>query len=237
MKKIFVFILFLFLIQTDSTYSAIPKDELVQIAQIAEQIGLDTESWEVTIREKMPINEIKSYMKHLQRSYEVHENSDKDLTTYNLTNTHKNDRISVSYKALIPSGSVGTGEFIAVISAFEWNEKTSLQYEETLNRTVDHYFSQNAHKFTCLQANKGGILNRITLFDKLTKSFNIKYQQTQLDNIHHSTTTEELYGYTDLLNEKLMILDKPMNIHIAFIHKASGKEKVIIGTPILINEY
>src|SRR5690625_1267072 len=120
MKKIgFILILFLIIPTT-----AIAKDEdaneLEAMAAFVADNDLTIESWEVTIKEKIKQGQLQDIIENLKDSHLVSTTEDENAIKYKLRSTHKNDDVSVIYRAIIPKETKFETELKAMIKEDNW---------------------------------------------------------------------------------------------------------------------
>lgn len=236
MKKIIVFICIFMLVGAENTLAEVKEDDLINLISIAEKSDILIELWKVTLKETMPIVAIKNHIKKLEKTNKILMEKSEKGTIYTINNGHNKAGLSISFHGVIPFSSQ-KGEFIIEISGHKWDEKTHLQYKEVINTLFHIYFSKNVHTFACLQGQSNGIIKKTILLREMKETLHLKHVKTQLDNEQNDKEITEIYGYTPLWSKKLMISDQPMNTHITYINEENRADKIIIGTPILINEY
>ena len=237
MKKI-GFILMLFLI---IPIAAIAKDEdaneLEAMAAFVADNDLTIESWEVTIKEKVKQDQLQDIIENLKDSHLVSTTEDENAIKYKLRSTHKNADVSVIYSVVIPKDPKFETELTAVIKGDNWSESILDIYQEKFNFIMKQYFTDSSKRFACLTTENNAIINSDHFFNETIDKFNLKFVSTQTDKINKVTNKKILYGYTPLWNQKLTIMDKPVNIQIAIKSTEKRNSKITLGTPILINEY
>src|SRR5699024_1772233 len=105
---------------------------------------------------------------------------------------------------------------------------------QTIN---ENYFTEKSHVYTCLTIENGVIISSDNFLEKMIKNFNLSNVTTQIDKVSKKVHKKVIYGYTPIWDKKLMIKDEPMNLQVVIDGDDTEERKVIIGTPVLINEY
>lgn len=211
--------------------------ELLDIADFVTDNGSVVDEWTVTIKEKIHSN---SSLREFQMSLAGKTKPIISNTThsqiYFYENTHNYDTINVSFKVVIPK-TEQPAELVAIIAGEHWNRSLSNQYLHLLQTITNAYFTKNIHVYTCLSTTESVIIDSDEFFQKVIEKFDIKNISTQSDNINNQIHKKIFYGYTQIWEKKLKINDELMNLQVVMDEKKNGKQKIIIGTPILINEY
>lgn len=235
MKKVMVYMLLsLALFQEPSTLKGL---ELIDIAQFVEENEMTIDEWSVTIKEKNNAREIlNDTVHHLAETYEETTEETKEAKIYYFEDTHNNDKIHVSYKVVVPESQM-PGEIVATLSGNEWNDKLLQDYLKRLHVINKTYFTEKSHVYTCLSIDNSGIIKSDDFFEMVKDNFNLSHIKTQTDKIQNVRHKKMYYGYTQIWDEKLTITDEPMNLQVVIDGEGSAKQNIIIGTPILINEY
>lgn len=239
MRRCLIFLCIFILVGTENIFASTYTDELSDIVSVVLENELSIDSWEVTLKEKMTSPNIKKVLKQLQSdpTMDVSVQEHKDVVQYIGKAIYDPEGVTVIFKAIFPSSEEDLGQLIVAITGKYWDENISVQYNEIIQNLTHKYFSESVHKFTCLEAYNNDIIEGTTLLKRIKQSLQLKHTFTQTDDVQMDKQIVEIYGFNALWGESFTIEDKPMNAHISYIHARNGEEKIIIGTPILLNEY
>lgn len=211
--------------------------ELEDIAKLAMDNYLHTEEWMVTIKEKISQEKIQSYVTELKKDHLVERTKHNNVIKYMINKKDEAPHIKVSYEITIPKDQSFSPELVAIIKGSNLSEDTVAEYKSVLKSVRNHFFTKKSYQFTCLIASKNDMIASDDFSNKLSKNLDLKYISTQSDMINNVSYQETIYGYTTLWNNQLIIENKPLNIQVVIQKHTNEKQKVIIGTPILITEY
>lgn len=217
--------------------SNIKTVELVELTELASDHSLMIEAWTVTIKEKISVDKANEIIERLNKDHTIHSTEDKNVIKYSITSAHNSEGVFVSYNVVIPKNKQHQVELIAIIDGTEFNDSILKKYESELMTIQNNYFTEKSRVFTCLITTKDVNIESDDFLNVLSKELELKYVSTQSDKINKLVLNETLYGYTPLWGNKLIVKDTPLNIQIVIQSTKNKKQKVIIGTPILINEY
>ncbi|MFZ3578576.1 YwmB family TATA-box binding protein [Virgibacillus sp. DJP39] len=239
MKKIALIFIFFLLITTHvSAYNTnLTNDEMIQLAGLTKKTGLEIDEWRVTIKENIPKEKLMEHVNTLKNSYLASYSEDKNVIKYSFGSVQKSDAVYVRYTVIIPKNEDFKAELVSVISGKNWNEEVKNEYIKLHKSIVLQYFTENSIKFSCMSTKSSDTMKSDYLVEFLKKKLKLQHITTQQDNVDRAMNKKVITGYTQLWNQKLNIMDKPMNVNIAITDTKNGKTKVTVGTPILIIEY
>lgn len=216
---------------------SVESDSLEQLAILITENDLKIDMWETTIKEKFPQKDIHKHIETMKKTLDTTIIENNDSTKYYFERLDDKKNISVYYKVIIPHNKKHVAELVAEVKGDLWDESTAANYQNELRAINNLYFTENASKFTCLTTKDSGIMKTMDSFNYILEELELKYVSTQSDKLSQKMSKDLVYGYTTRWDEKLVIMDKPMNTQIVLQRTDNGKSKLIIGTPILINEY
>ncbi|TMN21989.1 YwmB family TATA-box binding protein [Lentibacillus cibarius] len=233
-----IFTIFL-LLTTNVTAISKQTDSLTTLAGVTADIGLQADSWQVVVKEKMNREQLRGYIKKLQSKNDYISSSKADENSIKYLFEHRQNQTDITehYQVVIPKNTAYKAEFIAVFSGDVWNNKTEKAYHSRIAHMKDTYFSKHAKTFACLTTTIDGKMDGVYFLDKLTETMNVKVSQTQKDTVETSQFEKIVYGHTPMLNEELMINNESMNVQMVLKNKGPDRTTLTIGTPILITEY
>ena len=235
MKKVILFIVFSIILSQETPIMV--GQELIDISHFVEENNMTVDTWSITMKEKIHSKAVlKNTVQQLSKQYDQAVSKDDHAHIYFYEGTHNEAQIDVSFK-VVQSISEESGEIVAVISGQEWNGNILQNYLTMLQTINENYFTEKSHVYTCLTIENGVIISSDNFLEKMIKNFNLSNVTTQIDKVSKKVHKKVIYGYTPIWDKKLMIKDEPMNLQVVIDGDDSEERKVIIGTPVLINEY
>ncbi|MDY0404573.1 YwmB family TATA-box binding protein [Virgibacillus sp. 179-BFC.A HS] len=195
------------------------------------------EKWEVTVKERMNQNRIEKVLKNLQSAGNMAGKTDENSIKYSIRDVRKTNNITVTYSVVIPKSKQYQAEVIMVISGRKWDKTTEKNYKKILHQATGRYFTETSQIFACLVTSPDAIIEVERFLKYLTETIGFERQKTQIDKISYSRIQKNIYGYTPLWNQKLDMNMQSVNVQIAQVQASNKKTQLVIGTPILINEY
>lgn len=212
-------------------------DELIALSEISTAHNLIIEAWTVTIKEKMSTDQIQQKLAILKKEYPIEVMEDKNVIKYFIEPDYSVKNISVSFTVTIPKDKQYTTELVATIIGDNLNEVTLKEYQHILNKMENIYFTKRSKVFACLTTTKSVMITSDVFSRKLSEQLELRYVSTQSETIKETLHNETIYGYTALWNNEILLKDNPLNIQVVIQNTENQKQKIIIGTPILITEY
>jgi|SRR5690625_4065391 len=211
--------------------------ELEDIAKIAEDNNLTTEEWIVTLKEKLSNEQVQKYLTTFQKEHQVKKVEDKSVIKYFINSDDEINDMDVTYEITIPQDSNHSPELVATIKGTHLSLAIVDEYKNVLKYIRNQFFTKKSRLFTCLISSKDGKIASDDFSKNMSKNLKLKYISTQTDTINEGFYQETIYGYTKLWNNEFLIENKPLNIQVVIQRHKNEKQKVIIGTPILLTEY
>lgn len=236
MKKICMICIFL-LFSSVKTAAITPEDDLERLATIVINSQLEIDMWQVTIKEKMPINKVGKIMKQLEETHTLTVENTKDFIKYTLHNNNI-EIISEAVEIIIEhTNNVEYAHFNAIIEGSDWNNNILAIYQNRILSLNRHFFSEISRKYICLSTTNNAIIKGVDFIKQINDELDVIHKSTQLDTESYSTYEQIVYGYSPLLKETIQVEHKPMNLQIVTKQIKNNQTKLTIGTPILLNEY
>ncbi|HLS60687.1 MAG TPA: YwmB family TATA-box binding protein [Virgibacillus sp.] len=237
-KKGLIHILIIFLFFTiTSSASGQKTDELIELTGIIADSNLEVDEWTVTIKEKMPTTKAKKVLDNLGETHNISVTETDELIKYKAVQIKEGNNFTDIYELKIAKNKPLVSDVSATINGEAWNEDIQAHYKEYSKRILNKNFTENSRVYTCISTRDSDIINFVYIIEHITRMLDLKNVSTQTDTIRHSPHRQLIYGYTPLWEEKIVVKTVPTNIQIVIESAEDGKEKMIIGTPILINEY
>lgn len=236
MRKIaLILLLFMPHFTMDSNQKA---DELVELAHVAQDANLEIEEWIMTINEKVNQKRVNQILKKLKKENSnvvtTHSNETKQYVVHEADATHP---ISITYRLLVPDNKQQLSTFTAEIKGTTQKNFSTKKYRKVNDLVTRTYFSDNANRFACLITKSDDIIKGVVFEEKIKEKLNFTPVFTQTDTVLNSTHNKITYGYIKEWDNKIKLHNHMINVHIVLAGTTSNKQRIIIGTPILINEY
>lgn len=235
MKKTIFIILFMMLIPHQTMIEA--DKELDDIVNTFTDQGFLLDEWQVVIVNKLTKKEFENIAKKLQISYVASVRNEENTVKYEFEAKNSEEPLNHSIRAILPKNNSNDISVQLVIFGEEWNE-TVQNYYNHLTRKLYNEFSLTFTKiFTCVKLSDNGIINDGFSHDELWEKMNVVHKKEQFDTIQDASYLYEMYGYNPSWKTKMIIQEDPINFHFVMKNDDQNKKQVIIGTPIILNEY
>lgn len=237
MKRMWFIFLALLILPVQS-HAMKEKDELIQMASLIKALDLQIATWEVTIKETIYTKNIEDIIQDFKNSHLVTVHEDENRIKYKvLFQQPQQHGLEQELQVVVSKHDEFRAELSAVIKGSTWDETILKEYKAMLELLLDSYFSHSASMFTCLETHNDDIIKEANFFNKIRQSFKIKHESTQIDTSQKNISKKIIYGYTDLWKQKIVMEDQPMNVQFVIKNMDNENSHLIVGTPILINEY
>lgn len=235
MRKLYVIMgIILLLLKTDTVSATLINEELMDISTMLTAYQYSIEDWTVTIKEKPSKEQLKQILYLLHHKDELKVSKDKNTRNYSVQNKDPQKGIIETYRMIIPKNKQHSPEFIVTIKGNYWNDDYTATYQARIMDVMKNYFTHNADTYTCVTAINDDIMEHVNFLEKLSKKLrNITIQDDTINSIHKNI----MYGYTPKWDKNIKLLGQRLNVQVVSQEVEDGKQKIIIGTPILINEY
>lgn len=235
MKKLGIIYIILLFISSDIPQAEIY--ELEDLAIIIEDNDLIIEEWNVTVKEKKSQKEIQEKLSLLKKAHTMQKGTDNNVTKYFADIHLKVSDMHVRYEIIIPHDHNYSSELVITIKGTNLNMTTIEEFKGVLTSVRNQFFTEKSNLFTCLITSKNGMIASDDFMRKMSKDLDLENISTQIDVINEVSHQETLYGYTTMWDNEVLIENKPLNVQIVIQKLKNEKQKVIIGTPLLITEY
>lgn len=237
MRKLLI-IMLIFLKVSTNTITFEPSRELFDLIHFAEKESLSIEQWEVILLEKKTYEEAEHLLKELKKIKDVQIISKTEhIIKYSIPMSTSNNHIKQSMTMVFPKNNQYSPEITIKLKGKNWNEEILREYRQIFDEEIPIYFTKNAQLFTCLVVTSNDIMSDVYFTDILKNNFEIENIVVQSDTLKQSTYDKILYGYNPSWDNDISLLHQRLNMQIVMQHHKNLKTKVIIGTPILMNEY
>lgn len=232
-----ILIILCLLVAADTPRIDMQTDELVKLATLMTDSNLNVNEWTVTIKEKIPDEQRAEFIHILKKDHQWTTKKNDNTTKFIARSTDHDEDISITYQILTPKEKQYKTELIVTMSGASWSESVGKHYLENIEKISSNYFTEIASTYTCLSTRNDAIINSDRIIDTFVQELDLKYVSTQNDTMKQITSKKIIYGYTDLWTNEIVMDGSPLNIQMVINHTENEKEKIMIGTPILINEY
>lgn len=233
----FIFILLILLNFSSTTNSVTVPEELLDLISFIQKEKLTLEQWEWTVQEKVTEEQAMEFLQKLGKENKIKKTETNDITTYQQSFSLSTPSMSLTISVVIPQNKQYSPKVTVQIQGVNWDETVMKGLSEEKFEDILKNFSQNARIFTCLVVTSNDIINDVYFTGVLTDKLQMKNVVVQSDTIEQSTYHDIIYGYVPLWNNSVHVLDQRFNMQIVMQNDNDLKTKMIIGTPILMNEY
>ncbi len=236
MKK-FIFLICTFILVSQTPINEVAHQELSLLAQAGQEEGWDLKNWQVVSINDISKNDFDNILNMLQNSHFVSLSKNKNAVIYTFESKKTNDLIDHSFRAIIQQNSKDQVTLQTIISGDEWNDKIYNYYSRLTKDLQRDYNIKFTRNFTCLKFNVSGIIKNGSLFDEFWKKMKVVHRKEQYDNVQQSIYEKEFYGYSPSLGEEIIVNNEKINFQIALKKITENKTEIIVGTPMILNEY
>lgn len=238
MKKIIFAIIFV--VVTIQVTNAIAKsdtsEELVAMAELINEFDLSVDSWTVTYKENIPEQSLNGIIDKMKEKGQVIKTETEDATKYNVQHTHKNEKLNESYN-VVYAKHLNQIELTITIEGESWDSQVESQYRNIEAKLLKEMLTNSVQKFACMTTHSNDIIADDKIVKYLEKKLKLRQKSTQNEKITKNVNKKIVYGYIPMWTTKIEMLGNPVNMQLAFTNDMHKGTTMIIGTPILINEY
>lgn len=212
------------------------SDELLEISQIVSESELQVSEWTVTIKEQMTSQKMHEKISLMTKKYKVDIIEDDQTFKYIIEKGEQTKSVSSSFAITIPKDNQYKAELIATIKGRDIEAITLKEYESTLSSIKNNFFSSKSKAFTCLTSINDDIIISDVFLRKVFEKLELQGIFTHYDE-KSGLYDQTVYGHTELWKNEILLEDQPLNLQMVVRTDENQKQKIIIGTPILITEY
>lgn len=236
MKKLFIILsIILFLQEQPTTHQ--PGKELDVITTVFTEEGFTVEEWDIIMINKMSRKKFNKIKNKLQNSYLGTVIKEESKLIYISESKNTDDKLRYTTQIIIPENQNDEITFQIVVSGKEWDSFAE-NYYNNMTKHLKNEFSLKFNKiFTCVKLTDNGIIDNGYSYDEIWQKMNVVHKNEHYDNVKQSNYEKEVYGYTPMWNSKVIVQDEPINFHMILKNNKQNNKTVIIGTPIILNEY
>jgi len=235
MRK-YLFILSMIICLTEQPVQEPLNQELEILAEIGEDQGWELDEWQVVFINEISTRSFDKIINNLKNSHLITTQKDKYTVKYMIENQNDDEQISHFFQAIVPSNA-NKITLQTVISGQGWNDSIKENYLHLTKSLLHDNNISITKNFTCLKFNYSDIMNVGFSFDEFWKKMKVIHKKEQNDNVQHSAYKKEFYGFSRLLGDEFEINNEKINFQMTLKNDERNKKQVIIGTPMILNEY
>lgn len=236
MKKINICIIIILLFSGQASKAETSKT-IDTIVDIALTEGLYLEEWQVVMKQKISAKQFEHILNKTKNSYFVTTKKDYHKILYIFEAKNRDERINYEFQAIVPHHHADLITFQIVYSGVKWDDSTHFNYIILTNNIQSELLIDFDKIFTCVKLRNNGIIDVGFLIENIWEKMKILHMFDQEDNVKQSVYEKEFYGYTPLWSNNIKVNDEEINFHMIIKNDEENKKQVIIGTPIIMNEY
>lgn len=235
MRKVITIILLIFIPFQQPVLEE--QNDVELIIQAAGKQGLELESWEVMMDQKLNRKKFEQILNKLKNNYNITINEEQDKLKYVIRGKKPEPFVDHFLIAIIPKSNQNDITLKLVIKGHYWNKSMKSNYDRLTKRLQFDYDINFGRIFTCLKFNDSVIIRDGLIYEKLQNQLQISHVFKHKDNLTNSTYVAEYYGYSSLFQEEILVGNDQINFQMVIKETAENDSQIIIGTPIVINEY
>lgn len=235
MRKVILFLIILFIPFQQPTSEE--RTALEIIAEAGNKEGLVLESWQINMDEKLNRKKFEQLLNKLEINYNVTMINEHDKLKYVIRENNPHSTFHHTFYAIVPKNNRDDVTLQLVISGQKWDEETKNNYYMLTNLLKNDYDLIFGRNFTCLKFAKDDIMRDGLIYENLWEHLQVSQINEHKDNINHSTYVAEYYGYSNLLPDGINVANEKVNFQMVVKESRGNNTQIIIGTPIVINEY
>lgn len=237
MKKIIFLLSISFLLNHYAPSDDLPNKELSLLAEAGQNEGWNMKEWQSVAFFELTPQQYDKFSNKLQNSYLVTRAENEYGVKYNFEAIDQNESLNNSFYAVIPAGNRQNITVHAIFKSDQWNSTINDYYLSLIQTLQDTYNIKFSKTFTCLKFEVSGIINNGVSFDEFWQKLKVVHRKEQYDNVQQSIYDKEIYGYTPLWETAISVNNEPINFHMTIKTDQANKKQVIVGTPMILNEY
>lgn len=239
MRGLWVILSIIILFQGGIEQPSYHSNDLNTLVENTKQEDLLLEEWEVVFLENLDTTSFEEIKLSLQDNHFVKKDENADVRKYIFEPKNKENDVTYQLILVDPVHSQGNKQLQLVLSGTSWDEDVKKQFEYMTNKLQRLYKLLLNSNYTCIKLVDSDIMNDGFSVNNLLENMQLLHKQEQQDNIEESSYEQIVYGFSPLLSNNLEIgteIDK-INFQLTIRETTNNKKQVIIGTPVILNEY
>ncbi|MEI3607771.1 YwmB family TATA-box binding protein [Pseudogracilibacillus sp. SE30717A] len=236
MKKI-IFIVSISFLLNHTQFNHLQYNELSLLAEAGQNEGWDLKEWQAVAFLELTPQEYDNLSNKLQNSYLVTMEENENAVKYIFETNERDELITHSFYTVIPTKGEQNITVQAIFFGEEWDDMISDYYDSLIKALQKDYNIKFSKIFTCLKFEVSGIINNGFSIDEFWQKMNVVHRKEQYDNVQQSIYEKEVYGYSPLWSNTITVDNEPINFHMTIKNDEANKKQVIVGTPMILNEY
>lgn len=234
-KKTFI-ISFMLLLQSNSILyndSNVLHELIVESNVHSDQI----DGWEIVVLDDLPLHDDDTVTAYLKQIGFTKITDDETKQTYHYFYENAHNKINIHFSFIYPSTNASNIRIQMKILGNSWTSEIQKETNFMFYQLKKEIFTKQAEYYTCLILNDDDIINNGIYYKDILRKLNIHPLFVQYDNVEYSPYALNIYGYKDDWESYIQTNNERVNVQIAVKNKENNKNQLIIGTPIILNEY
>lgn len=236
MRKILA-LLCILLFLTGSIPPIEQKDDIYELSNLRQQFkdGEENMAWKVTIKDTIDTNTTKNLLNTVENEHLVTSTFTEKRVQYKMDIKRiKSMSVEITINHYQEENQA---EVVIEIQGSDLNEDILKKYDELVTRIKQKYLSNEARVFTCISATYSATINRNELENGIIHVLELQSVSEIIDSLTDPKKQIVLSGYSSHIKEEITTTNKKFNAQIVIQTMDNGKNSLMIGTPIIIDEY
>lgn len=210
------------------------EQDIHTLMQLMEELELPVTSWETVHLVKIPVTELQQLVPQLKEQYDIVKEVENGATIFMLYPKKTSAWIEHTLRIVQHEGT-STLQF--VFSGTEWNNEIETYYK-TLTANLQNHNKFNNHEYsTCIKVEEDDIIINGLLNDEIWDKMKVVHKEEYTETLQHSNYEKEIIGYTPVFQQEITVNNDAINLQMIIKNTKKNKKELIIGTPVILNEY
>lgn len=233
MRKITVMLLSL-CIFFQMNVKATSEHDITLLMEAIADFDIEVAEWEVTHIVKMSPEEAKQILLQMDEEYVIVDELGDHSKIY--SGQPKNELASIDQQIRIVE-QAGKSTLQMTLSSNQWNDQVE-QYYNLLTTNLQNDVNLNEiRSYTCVKVSDSDIIINGLLNDEFWSKLKVVHKNEQKETLQHSIYEKEIIGYTPLFQQEMIVNNDAINMQMMIKNTRKNKKQLIIGTPVILNEY
>lgn len=211
-------------------------DELEQLLSAVDETDFEVEEWQIIYKEKIQKELLHDIIDMLKKRGNVKRTETDRSIKYSLTNIQKKEHISETYEVVL-SKKTQQIEATVNVEGIHSDSIRTKAYTDTKRFLEKEIFTNAVQKYACIKSGTDDIIDDSKILAKFKETLNLEDEFVQNEDINTNMNKKLIYGYSPKWDSYLTIKGHTVNTQLALTKDMNKGTTMIIGTPILINEY
>lgn len=208
--------------------------DMDQMMQMMNELELEVTDWEVTHIVKMSKEEAEHYMLQTDDNYVIIEESEDGTKVFQAEPESKLASIDQQIQIVEYAGN---STLQLTISSNQWNEQIESYYKLLTSNLQSDVKLNNVSSYTCVLVEDSDIIINGLLNDELWDKMKVVHTSEQKETLDQSVYEREITAYTPLFQQEIDVNNDIINMQMMIKNTQKNKKQLIIGTPVILNEY